>query len=108
MKYEFAVAHAYHMSGGRVEDIDNMRFLNYKEAEDYARTFLEYCHPTIYIIIDNKYVFYCHYSEIFDEVPWVYSIQSTPWGQIETRIWWNKLVENPSVFYHFAVGELRG
>lgn len=105
MKYKFAVAHVYHMSGGSVKDIDDMRFPNYKEAKEYAKTFLD-CDPTIYIIIDDKYAFYCHYSKIFDEVSWVYSIQPTPWGQIETRIWWKRLNENPQAFYHLAEGKL--
>ena len=109
MKYEFAVAHAYHMSGAKVADIDSMRFSNYREAQEYARTFLEYCEPTIYIIIDDKYAFYCQYSELFDEVPWVYSIEAkTPWGQVETRIWWKALKENPSAFYHLAEGVIGG
>jgi hypothetical protein len=107
MKYEFAVAHAYHMSGGRVEDIDEERFSSYQEAQEYARTFLEYCEPAIYIIVDNEYVFYCHYMEVFEDIPWVYSIQSMPWGQVETRIWWKKLEENPKGFYHLAQGRLK-
>ncbi len=104
MKYEFAVAYAYHMSGGKVEDIDSRRFADYDSAEEYAHSFDD-CHPTIYIIIDDKYVFYCHRSMVSNSISWVYSIEAkTPWGQVETRIWWKALEENPSAFYHLAEG----
>ena len=111
MKYEFGVASLYHMAGAGIEYLGEERFPDYASAKSYADQ-EEECMPTIYIIIDEKYAFYCgrYFVEPLpgDVVPYVYSIESKPWGQIETRIWWNKLVENPSAFYHLAVGEIGG
>lgn len=111
MKYEFGVASCYHMAGAGVEYIGEERFPDYASAKACADQ-EEECMPTIYIIIDGKYAFYCGRYMVEpqpgDVVPYVYSIESKPWGQVETRIWWNKLVENPSAFYHLAVGEIGG
>ena len=113
MKYEFGVAKQYHMAGADVDHLGDERFPDYATAKLYADQEDE-CQPTIYIIIDNKYAFYCEpYASCVklrkgDVVPYVYSIQSTPWGQIEVRIWWNKLIENPQSFYRLAVGKVGG
>lgn len=111
MKYEFGIASLYHMAGAGIEYIGKERFSDYASAKAYADQ-EEECMPTIYIIIDGKYAFYCEPYAVElrpgDVVPYVYSIESKPWGQVETRIWWNKLVENPSAFYHLAVGEIGG
>lgn len=111
MKYEFAVACACHCSGAGIQYIGKERFSTHKAAQNYADK-IDDCIPTIYIIIDDKYVFYCHpyHPSVWlaknDVVPWVYSIQPTPWGEIETRIWWRELIKNPQAFYHLAVGEI--
>ena len=113
MKYEFGVAKKYHFSGAGVEDLESERFSTYEEAFAYASEEDE-CVPTIYIIVDEKYAFLCKpYAKgcilsPSDVVPWVYSIESKPWGQIETRIWWEELKKNPSAFYHLAVGKIEG
>lgn len=113
MKYSFGVACAYHMAGAGVDHIGKMRFPNYASAKAYADT-VDDCQPTIYIIIDGKYAFYCKpYAPCValsknDVVPYVYSIESKPWGQVETRIWWEKLIKNPSAFYHLAEGVIGG
>ena len=113
MKYEFAVASLYHMSGAGPEHIGSLRFATYAEAQAFADD-LDECIPTIYIIIDDKYAFYCEpyavgtYLDEDSVIPWVYSIKSHPWGQVETRIWWEALKQNPAVFYHLAVGEIGG
>ena len=113
MKYEFGVATKYHFSGARVENLESKRFSTYEEALKYASQKNE-CIPTIYIIIDEKYAFYCKpYAKgcvlsSNQVVPWVYSIENKPWGQVETRIWWEELKKNPSNFYHLAVGKIRG
>lgn len=113
MKYEFGVASVYHMAGAGVEDIGELRFPTYATAKAYADEEDE-CMPTIYIIIDDKYAFYCEpYANGVrlspnDVVPYVYSIESKPWGQVETRIWWDELIKNPSAFYHLAEGIIGG
>lgn len=113
MKYSFGVACAYHMAGAGVDHIGKMRFPTYASAKAYADKEDE-CMPTIYIIIDDKYAFFCKpYASYVtlsknDVVPYVYSIESKPWGQVETRIWWRNLVENPTAFYHLAEGIIGG
>ena len=113
MKYEFGVACTYHMAGGKVSDIGKGRFPNYASAKAHADK-QDDCDPTIYIIIDDKYAFFCEpYAPYVvlsknDVVPYVYSIESKPWGQIETRIWWKNLIKNPSAFYHLAEGIVGG
>ena len=106
MKYEFAVAHSYHSSGASPKYIDNKRFLDYDSAKDYASSFLDECFPTIYIIFDNTYVFYCKRSAVENNIVWLYSIRNTEWGQIETRIWWKDFLKNPQSFYHLAIDKI--
>ena len=111
MKYEFGVASLYHMAGAGVEYIGKERFPDYASAKAYADQ-EEESMPTIYIIIDEKYAFYCEPYAVplrpGDVVPFVSSIECQPWGQVETRIWWKALEQNPSAFYHLAVGEIGG
>lgn len=109
MKYEFGVACQYHCAGAGIDCIGELRFPDYASAKDYADKEDE-CIPTIYIIINDRYVFYCGEYLVTprpgDAVPWIYSIESKPWGQIETRIWWGKFIENPEAFFHLAEGEI--
>ena len=113
MKYEFGVARSHHCSGTGVDALGSERFPTYEKAWEYARQEDE-CRPTIYIIIDEKYVFYCtpyaksSYASSDQPVPRIYSIESKPWGQVETRIWWAGFKKNPSAFYHLAVGKIGG
>lgn len=105
MKIEFAVASCCHMAGAGINYIRRERFLDYDSAKAYADTFND-CLPTIYIVINDLYVFYCHRSAVANTISWIYSIESKPWGQVETKIWWNKFIENPEAFFHLAVGKL--
>jgi hypothetical protein len=102
---EFGVASIYHMSGAGPQHIDNRRFKDYDSALAYANSF-EDCVPTIYLIVNEKYAFYCERSRVKNEPVWVYSVESRPWGSVETRIYWDKFKENPEVFFQFAVGKI--
>ena len=62
MKYEFGVAKKHHFSGAGVEDLGTERFSTYTDALAYASQEDE-CHPTIYIIIDNKYAFFVSHMQ---------------------------------------------
>lgn len=106
MKYQFAVAVQYHFSGASPDRITKERFNDYDSANAFADTFRDECEPTIYIIIDEKYVFYCTRSAVANKVAYVYSLQSTGWGQIKTTIWWENLIKNPEIFYYLAVDKL--
>jgi hypothetical protein len=102
---EFGVASCHHMAGAYPKYIDHHRFKDYDSAQAYARTFKE-CVPTIYLIVNNRYAFYCERSKVENGIAWVYSIESKPWGQVETRIWWRDFQKNPEAFLHLAVGEI--
>jgi hypothetical protein len=109
MKYEFGVAELYHCAGAGIDYLGEERYPDYASAKAYADT-VDDCRPTIYIIINDRYAFYCEPYHVAlnpgDVVPYVYSIKSMPWGQVETRIWWGKFIENPEAFFHLAVGEI--
>lgn len=104
-KFEFGVAECYHMASAKVEHMGKQRFLDYDSAQEYVRTVND-CFPTIYLIVNDEYCFYCKRSAVKNLPCWVYSIESTPWGQIETRIWWNDFIKNPNKFFHLAVGKI--
>jgi hypothetical protein len=106
MKYQFAVAVQYHCMGADPDRITKERFDDYDSANAFADKYREECEPTIYIIIDEKYIFYCKRSAVANKVSYVYSLQNTGWGQIKTTIWWEHLVENPKNFYYLAVDKL--
>lgn len=105
MEIEFGVAYLYHMGGAKPKHIDDCRFKDYDSARAYANTFDD-GEPTIYLIVNNKYAFYCKRSMVVNEPAWVYSIESKPWGQIETRIWWEDFKKNPAKFFSLAVGKI--
>jgi hypothetical protein len=106
MKYQFAVAVEYHCIGADPDHIREERFDDYDSADAFAQNFREECEPTIYVIIDEKYVFYCKRAVIGNQVAYAYSRQYTGWGYIKTVIWWEDLLENPKNFYYLAVDKL--
>ena len=113
-KYEFGVAFLYHRCGAGPEHMDECRFKTYKEAREYAKRTAFECNPTIYIIINDKYVFYCHpygldeYATEDSPCAYIYSIESKSWGQMRTTIWWREFAKNPSAFLHLAEAEIGG
>lgn len=106
MKYQFAVAIQYHCIGAGPDRITKERFDDYDSADAFADKYRDECEPTIYIIIDEKYVFYCERSDFDNEVACVYNLQFTGWGKIKIDIWWEHLIENPKNFYYLAVDKL--
>lgn len=106
MKYQFAVAVHYHHMGANPDHIRKERFDDYDSADAFAQNYRDECEPTIYVIIDEKYVFYCERTAVDNKVAYVYSLQSTGWGQIKTSIWWEDFLENPEIFYYLAVDKL--
>ena len=101
MKFEFRVASLYHFSGANPEYIKGPSFNNYDSAKEYSNT-LDECMPTIYLVVDEKYVFYCERSTV-ENIPYkIYRIQSFEGGQIETKIWWTEFIKNPKKYLHFV------
>ena len=102
MKIEFGVAIKYHFSGAGPEHLHKERFPDYDSANRYASGYCDECVPTIYLIADGKYVFCCERSAVSNEPYKVYNIQSYPWGQVETRVWWREFIANPKAYLHLA------
>lgn len=104
MKIEYGVAYSYHYSGSHYSNI-RACFNDYDSAKEYADT-LEDGLPTIYCVIDKKYVFYCDRSQVKNEPYRLYKIETFEGGQIWTMIWWNDFCKNPQKFLHLAEGIL--
>lgn len=93
------------MSGGGVDDIDRERFDDYDSAFKYACS-LEECMPTIYLILNDKYCYYCKRSAVENEPYVVYNINETDFGYIETRIWYSEFIKNPQEYIKYCVGTI--
>ena len=106
MKVEFGVAICYHCCGASPKHLTEERFTDYDSANAFAEKFREECEPTIYCIINDKYIYYCSRSAVENSIYQIYNIQNMGWGQIETRIWWREFEKNPKKFFQFAVGIL--
>lgn len=78
------------------------RFATYDEADAFAERYRDECEPTIYLIVDGKYVFYCARSAVANEPYKVYHLENIKDGQVETRIWWEEFKKNPKEFLHLA------
>ena len=102
MDIKFGVAVAYHCAGAGPSALHENRFATYDEADQYADQYRDECEPTIYVIVDNKYVFYCKRSAVANEPHIIYHLETFDEGQIETRIWWRKFSEHPENFLHLA------
>lgn len=102
MRFEFGVAHQSHMAGANPDKLDKCRFADYYSADEYADGFRDECEPTIYLIVEGKYVFHCKTVYGGNDLAWVYHLESKPWGQIETRIWWKEFKANPEKFFDLA------
>lgn len=110
MIIEFGVAWTPHSNGARYTKIDHKRFPDYDKALEYACTFDD-CLPTIYLIVDKKYVFDCRRSKVKNIPYCIYHIErimsdrgST--GMVETSIWWDDFVKDYKKYLHLAEGEL--
>ena len=106
MKIEFGVAVQYHMAGATPDHLHGARFATYDDADRYAEDYRDECEPTIYVIVDDTYVFYCERSAVANEPYKVYHLAGFKEGQIETRIWWREFKANPQKYLHFATAIL--
>ena len=102
MKIEFGVAVQYHMAGADPDHLHGARFATYDDADRYAEDYRDECVPTIYLILDDTYVFDCERSAVANEPCWVMHITSQPWGQVEARVWWREFKQNPQKFIGLA------
>lgn len=106
MDLKFGIAVASHMAGAGVDRMLKERFATYDEADAYAERYRDECEPTIYVIVNNKYAFYCERSAVANEPYKVYHLKHFKEGQVETRIWWREFKRNPEAFLHLATGEI--
>lgn len=104
MNLEFGVAYLYHHAGAPPKYLDGHWFKDYDSAAEHARRFCDECAPTIYLVVNRKWVFYCERSAVCNEPYVVYSIQVLPGnvGQVETRIWWSEFIKDPEKYLHYA------
>lgn len=103
MRIEFAVSCASHMFGSTLSNMNPKRFNSYDEAFHYGHEIEEGCYPTVYCIVDGKYILNCQRCE-FDNVPYkVYKYESLEHGYIETAVWWEDFVKNPEEFLYLAI-----
>ena len=102
MDIKFGVAVAYHMAGATPDKLLKERFSTYDEADRYAEQYRDVCEPTIYLIVDNRYVFNCERSAVANEPYKVYYIKNFKEGQIETRVWWREFTKDPKKFLYLA------
>jgi hypothetical protein len=110
MKCEFGIAYKPHHSGASANDLTERRFPTFRQANKAAHSYDD-CFPSIYLIIDDKYVFHFrpYNSEVWENIPedgnyisYILHIESKPWGQIRTLVWWEEFVKNPEQFFHLA------
>lgn len=103
MKIKFRVAVEYHRAGADAKSLLPQQFSTYDDANAFAETYRHECEPTIFVVVDNLYAFYCERSAVANEPYKVYSLKTTDYGQIETRIWWREFKKDPEKFLHLAI-----
>ena len=106
MKIEFGVAVAYHCSGALVEDLLEARFPTFDDAYAYGIEIEQECIPSVFVILDNFYVFHCERSRVENKPYKVMSFLTHDWGMVETMVWWDKFLANPYWFVSLAVAKL--
>lgn len=102
MKIEFAVAVQYHFTGATPDHLTKERFATYDDADAFAEQYRDECAPTIYVIVNNKYVFNCERSAVANEPYKIYYLKGFEEGQIEIRVWWREFKKDPKKFLHLA------
>lgn len=103
MNITYGVAVIYHCSGATPDRLRKERFNTYDEADEFANEFRDECEPTIYLILDENYVFHCKRSAVCNEPYKIYSLEHFPEGQIEKSIWWKYFIKNPYNFLDLAI-----
>jgi hypothetical protein len=104
MKVCYGVAIKPRFSGADVEDLLPKRFITYDDAKEYSEKYQHECVPTIFLILNNKYAFYCERSKVTNEPYKIYSLTTFNEGQIEIRIWWKDFIKQPQSFLHLSAG----
>lgn len=102
MKLQFGVAICCHCTGANPDYLTKDRFATYEEADKFAEMYREECEPTIYVILNDKYVFHCERSAVENQPYKIYHLKIFKEGQIETRIWWKEFTKHPLDFVHLA------
>ena len=102
MKIQFGVAIQYHCSGADPDHLTKDRFATYDEADLFAEMCRDECEPTIYVILNDKYVFHCERSAVANQPYKIYHLETFKGGQVETRIWWREFTTHPLDFVHLA------
>ena len=102
MLITFGVAVAYHRAGADASDLLPERFATYDEAYQFSRSYIHECDPTIYVIYNNEYAFYCSRSACKNEPYRIYHLKSFDGGQIQTSVWWEDFVNNPRKYLHLG------
>lgn len=104
MKFEYYIAARDHCFGAEPEDIIwNMPFYYFSEALREARSY-ENCFPTIYFVVDKKYIFYVDKSKV-DENPYrLFTIKEIEKDvRQEISIDFKKFLESPERFLKYAL-----
>lgn len=104
MDIKFGVAISYHCAGAPPENLREERFMTYDRTNEFAERFRDECKPTIYVIVDDKYAFYCERSAVANRPYKIFNLRSFKGGEVETRVWWRDFWANPEKFLHLAVG----
>ena len=105
-KYEYGVAYRDHYAGATPDYLTSERFQDYDSAQNWASNNIIDCFPTIYLIVDDKYVFHCTRSKV-ENLPYeIEYYQTTEWGQITTIVWWKNFIQEPTKFFHLCAGKL--
>lgn len=105
MIIEYGVAYAHHFCGAPYTQMDDMRFSDYDKALEYASTF-EDCEPTIYLIVDKKYVFDCERSKVKNCPYCIYNVEKIVGGIVKVSIWWHEFIKDYEKYLYLSVGEL--
>lgn len=107
MKIKFGVAYENRTFGAPYTKMDGIYFSDYKSAVDYSNG-IDDCYPTIYVIIDDKYVYECEGESKFGYncITWLSKTETVDDVIITYRINWSKFCEHPEKFYKYAVGIL--
>ena len=106
MKINFGVSAVYHCAGGPVENMFPERFEDYDSAFRYGCEMEPACFPTVYLILDDTYVFHCERSRVENQPYKVQYYESHNWGMVETMVWWKYFLANPYDFLLLATKKI--
>lgn len=104
MKFEYYIAARDHCFGAEPEDIIwNMPFYYFSEALRVARSY-ENCFPTIYFVVNKKYIFYVDKSKVNENPYRLFTIKEIEKDvRQEISIDFKKFLESPERFLKYAL-----